>query len=67
MPRDPDIEAAAMIAAAGIDPTRYMSTADEVEQLAIVAVASRAIELRRFENEQLAVLIANKVGEMLGG
>jgi hypothetical protein len=65
--RSEEVETAALMVLVGMDPSRYLRTRDPLEQLMLVAVCDRAIELRELEREILAQEIANRVGEMLGG
>lgn len=58
---------AAYLAAAGIDPAAYLHTSDELEQQLLIEIAQRVHEIRAIERHNLAVEIANSVGEMLGG
>lgn len=67
MAREPEIEAAAMVAFAGIDPARFLATSDPLEQEVIQAVADRCIELHRLRDENLALLIANNLAKAFGG
>lgn len=55
---------AAEIALAGMDPIRFMRSRDpeELDLMQLIAMASRKIRNRDLEN--LAVLIANKVGDL---
>lgn len=52
---------------AGLDVTEFLTTTDETVRARIHGLARTVAELRRREAEQLAVHIANKVGQMLKG
>lgn len=52
---------------AGLDVSEFLATTDETVRSRLHATARAATELRKREAEQLAVLIANNVGKMLGG
>jgi hypothetical protein len=65
--REEEIEAAAMVAFAGIDPARFMATTDLLEQQVIQAVADRTLELHRVRDENLATMIANNIVAALYG
>lgn len=62
-----EIETAAVISLAGINPMSWFANRDLLDADFMVATANRAQELRALEREEQAVLIANKVGEMLSG
>ena len=67
-PDDEEIETAAMIAEAGLDAIRFLITEDELEAAAIAATAARTIARNELRDQNLAVRIANAVGErILGG
>lgn len=55
-----------MISLAGMNPMQWWLATDPLDQAFIVGAAQRAHVVRQLEWEQQAVLIANKVGEMLG-
>lgn len=63
---DPEIEAAALVAAAGIDLIGYLH-ADELEQAVILAAAARVHEIHQLDRHNLAVEIRNEIGELFGG
>lgn len=67
MAREEEIEAAAMVAFAGIDPGRFLATKDPLEQEVIQAVADRCLELHRLRDENLATMIANNVAKAMYG
>lgn len=60
------VETAAYLAGAGIDPSRWLHTGDLLEQQLLVKAATGVYRRRETEQHNLAVEIANKVGERLG-
>lgn len=62
-----EIDAAAMIGLAGMDPVRFLEERDPVAAWTMGQVARRRLELGAELREDLAVRIANNVGVMLGG
>lgn len=67
MAREPEIEAAALVAFAGMDATAFINLTDPLEQAVVQAVAERCIELRVARDKNLAVEIANNLGQVLSG
>jgi hypothetical protein len=57
----------ALVALAGLDAGRFLRTRDPLEQEAVLAAAERAVELRQQLDRNLAVLIADSVGQVFGG
>jgi hypothetical protein len=64
---DPDVEVAAVVALAGMDPIAYLREEDPLVQVAIANIARRTLELRRQEAEDLAQVIANRIWAGLSG
>lgn len=52
---------------AGMNPMAFMMSKHPGHRFAMVSVAAAARRARELEARELAVLIANKVGEMLSG
>jgi hypothetical protein len=61
------IKTAALIAQAGMDPMSYLLENDPAIRDAMMAVANEFDETQRKLDENRAILIAQKVGKMLGG
>lgn len=64
--RDPAIEAAAVAASVGLDPMVVLRASSE-EMPAVTALIARLVELGEQRDENLAVRIANAVGQVFGG
>lgn len=58
------VEAAAHIAMAGVDPTRFLMTGDAHERRTLLRVAARVVELQELRDENLATRIINRLGEV---
>lgn len=56
-----------MIGHAGMNAYAFLREEDALAQLTALKVAQRMIELRDRRDDQMAIRIANRVGEMLGG
>jgi hypothetical protein len=57
---------AAQLGLAGIDPMLFLRSKDQDEVTILQVVAAAATQIREREAHNLAVLIANKVGELFG-
>lgn len=62
-----EVEAAAHIAAAGLDVACFLTSSDPLEVAFMQAVAARVAELRAEERLELARLIRNEIAESLNG
>jgi hypothetical protein len=60
-----EIELAAQLASLGLPLDKLLSLKDPFEINIYVMIANRIQELRKHDQEQLAIAIANKVGAML--
>jgi hypothetical protein len=58
---------AAYMGLAGFDPMEFLTNEDQGKADVMQLVSRAATEIRERENENLAIMIANKVREMLGG
>lgn len=65
--RDEEIEAAALVAHAGLDAVHFLRSTDPVELAAMQGIAGRVLELRHEDRKELANLIRNEIAEMLNG
>lgn len=65
--RDEEIEAAALVAHAGLDVGRFLESDDAVDLAVMQGVADRVLELRAEDRKELANLIRNEIAEMLNG
>jgi hypothetical protein len=63
----PEIEQAAVVAYAGLDANAFLRCDDPLELMVTLAVTKRLVEMRQRRDRDLAQLIANAVGRMLGG
>jgi hypothetical protein len=50
-----------------MDPLRYLRTTDSLERAVMEAVASKAQDIMNQRDKQLARMIRQEIGEMLGG
>lgn len=58
---------AAQLGLAGINPIEFLDCKDPGRLMALQLVAAAASKIRERETHNLAVQIANKVGELFGG
>jgi hypothetical protein len=65
--REPEIEAAALVAFAGMDAIAFVQMSDPLDQAVVQAAAERCLELQALRDKNLAVEIANNLGQVLGG
>ena len=56
-----------MVAEAGMDPIRYVSTKDPIDRYLMEVVSDRVMDRRETFDQNLAVRIAAEVGKMFGG
>lgn len=62
-----EVEEAALVGLAGLDPLAFLEMPEGVERLTVQGLAQRILELREMERQDLAVRIANAVGAVFGG
>lgn len=65
--RAPEIEAAAVIALAGLDVHRFLACDDPLEVAVMQGVATRVLELQAEQRQHLAQCIRDEIGTMLSG
>lgn len=58
------IEEAAQMAVLGLDPYKYLYSEDIFERVMLVELHNRVIKLKRQQDENLAIIIATKVGQL---
>ncbi len=65
-----EVEAAALVALAGLDPIAFLNETDPLRVRVIEAVARRVLDVRREERAEeraeLAILIRNEITEAFG-
>jgi hypothetical protein len=61
-----EIEAAAHVSLAGIDPIRFLTTTDPLERQLMIEITERAHELHAQLREDQAIRIANAVAKIFG-
>ena len=52
------------MAALGLDPFKYLYSEDIAERVMLVELHNRVMEIKNKQDENLAILIANKVGQL---
>jgi hypothetical protein len=58
------IEEAASMAALGLDPFRYLETRDMLERVMLIELYNHTQRVRKIHDHNLAVEIANQVGQL---
>ena len=58
------IESAAQMALLGLDPFRFLDTHDYFERALLIQLHNRVMVLKKIQDENLAVAIANNVGRL---
>jgi len=58
------MEEASQMAALGLDPFKYLYSEDIAERVMLVELHNRVMEIKNKQDENLAILIANKVGQL---
>jgi hypothetical protein len=58
------IDVAGQIGALGLDPMRFLYTTDGIERMIMIKVAERVSYHKNKMDENLATMIANKVGQL---